>query len=183
MGMTKEEFAILTKGLKAIYTSERFIPDQDSFNVWYSLLHDLDYNLAGKAIQKYMMTSSDIPKPADIRKAAFEITNHVADQMTEQEAWALVRQAIRNSSYHSEEEFRALPAIVQRSVGSASQLRAWAIDEEFNDGVASSNFKRVFRSVQERERQDGLLSPNLRLQITEISERLQIGAGMKSGED
>ena len=41
--MTREEFSIIVKGLKDVYTQQTFIPDKDAFNVWYELLKDIDY--------------------------------------------------------------------------------------------------------------------------------------------
>jgi hypothetical protein len=74
-----------------------------------------------------------------------------APQMNEMEAWSLVRKAISNGYYGAEEEFAKLPDDVKRAVGSASQLRTWAMDSGFNEGVAMSQFQRVYRTQQERE--------------------------------
>ena len=46
MGMTREEFAVLVKAMKAVYSSENFIADKDAFDVWYGLLKDLPYEQA-----------------------------------------------------------------------------------------------------------------------------------------
>ena len=72
--MTKEEFKILAKGMKAVYTQPTFLPDSDSLNVWFSLLQDLDYMIAQAAIQKYMLTNKFPPTIADIREAATTVS-------------------------------------------------------------------------------------------------------------
>lgn len=43
--MTREEWAVLVKAMKAVYTSPSFLPDQYAFDTWYGLLKDLDYKL------------------------------------------------------------------------------------------------------------------------------------------
>ena len=71
--MTREEFAVLVKAMKAVYSSENFIADKDAFNVWYGLLQDLPYEQANLAIQKYMTSERFPPTIADIRTKATEI--------------------------------------------------------------------------------------------------------------
>lgn len=72
-------------------------------------------------------------------------------QLNEMEAWSLVSKALRNSVYKSEEEFDKLPQIVQKVVGSPNQLRTWAMDDNYNESVISSNFIKTYRVVAKRE--------------------------------
>ena len=125
--MTREEFKTLVKGMKAVYAQPTFIPDQDAFNVWFELLKDIPYQQANVAIQKYMLTEKFPPTIADIREKATQIVESVDSSMSELEAWSLVRKAVRNSGYHSVEEFEKLPEACQRAVGSAANLKEWAL--------------------------------------------------------
>ena len=153
--MTKEQFSLIVKALKAVYSEPTFIPDKDAFEVWYALLSDLDYELANKATQKLMMQSAKTPRPSDIREMAMSFS--YKDEMSEMEVWGLVAKAIRNSTYHSEEEFEKLPEIAKKAVGSSQQLNNWACDEEYNEGVIQSNFLRSYRICQQREKDDAKL--------------------------
>ena len=68
----------------------------------------------------------------------------------------MVQKATRNSLYNADKEFAALPEDVQRSVGSPSVLREWAMmDTETLNSVVASNFMRGYRAraVQVREMQ------------------------------
>jgi hypothetical protein len=70
------------------------------------------------------------------------------NEMTEAEAWALVRKAASNSFYgQAAKEFDKLPPILQRLVGTPNQLRDWGMmdSNEFNTVVAS-NFQRSYRA-------------------------------------
>ena len=164
MGMTKEQFKILVKAMKAVYTQPTFIPDQDAFDVWYSMLKDLDYAVASWAIQMHMQTEEYPPTVSGIRKQSVKITENAENDLNETEAWSFVLKAIRRSTYYSEEEFLKLPAIIQRSVGSPRQLREWAALEDV-DGktltVLQSNFQRTFRAEQQKEREKQKLSPDV----------------------
>ncbi len=146
--MEREQFKTLVKGMKAVYSDPKFIADKDAFDVWYSLLQDLDYDIASQAIQKYMMSNRFPPTIADIRAGATDFT--APQELNEMEAWSLVSKAIRNSGYNSAEEFAKLPPLVQKAVGLPSQLRTWALDENYNEEVAMSSFQRAYRSELKR---------------------------------
>ena len=164
MGMTKDQFKILVKAMKAVYTNPGFIPDNDAFDVWYSMLKDLDYALASRAVQMHMQTEETPPTVAGIRKQSAKLKADETDDLNETAAWYLVLKAIRRSTYYSEEEFAKLPATVQRAVASPKQLREWAMLEDV-DGktltVIQSNFQRTFRAEQQRERERSKLSPDV----------------------
>lgn len=164
--MNQEQFKTLVKGMKAVYTQPTFIPDNDAMLVWYNLLKDLPYEHVSVAIQKHMMQNKFAPTIADIREKASELITDETDEFTEAQAWSLVWGAICNSSYNSEEEYAKLPDDIQKVVGSPSQLRALAIDENFNQAVESSNFKRAYRNYMQKKRENAKLPErfnNLRL--------------------
>ena len=164
MGMTKDQFKILVKAMKAVYTNPGFIPDNDAFDVWYSMLKDLDYALASRAVQMHMQTEETPPTVAGIRKQSAKLKADETDDLNETAAWSLVLKAIRRSTYYSDEEFAKLPPVVQRAVSSPRQLREWATLEDV-DGktltVIQSNFQRTFRAEQQRERERNKLSPDV----------------------
>lgn len=86
-----------------------------------------------------------------------------ADEMTEMEAWARVRQALCNSSYNSQSEFDKLPSELQRLVGSATVLREWAMhDAEDVDTVIASNFQRSYRAKIKSIKEFELLPTDVR---------------------
>lgn len=164
--MNQEQFKTLVKGMKAVYPQPTFIPDNDAMLVWYNLLKDLSYEQVSVAIQKHMMQEKFPPTIADIREKASELIKEETDELSETEAWSIVWKAICKSSYNSEEEYSKLPEDLQKVVGSHGQLRAWAIDEEFNLGVESSNFKRDYRNYMQQKREKAKLPErfnNLRL--------------------
>jgi hypothetical protein len=161
--MTREEWAVLVKAMKAVYTSPSFLPDQNAFDTWYGLLKDLDYKLLSFGLKKYMQTEWKEPSIAALRKCA----NSIAPQSTElneTEAWEKVSKAIRNSGYHAEEEFARLPELIQKAVSSPGQLREWALSENVDGtwwSVVQSNFQRTYRAEVQREQERRKLSPDL----------------------
>ena len=164
--MNQEQFKTLVKGMKAVYPQPTFIPDNDAMLVWYNLLKDLSYEQVSVAIQKHMMQNKFPPTIADIREKASELIKEETDELSETEAWSIVWKAICKSSYNSEEEYAKLPDDIKKVVGSHGQLRSWAIDENFNQAVESSNFKRDYRNYMQQKREKSKLPErfnNLRL--------------------
>lgn len=166
--MEKNEFKVLVKSMKAVYAQPTFIPDQDAFKVWYALLKDLPYNLASMAVQKHMLTEKFPPTIADIRLKASEIIRKQEEEMSELEAWALVRKAIGNSIYHAAEEFEKLPESCQIAVGNPANLREWAMmDIERLETVEQSHFIRNYRVAINRIAEEQKLPISFRNTIAE----------------
>lgn len=167
--LTKDEFKVLIKAMKAVYAQPTFIPDDDAAKVWYNLLMDLPYNILQNAVQKHMMSSPYPPTIADIRTAAAEFrVKEYDEQRTEMEAWSMVSRAIGRSGYYSEEEFAKLPHLVQKAVGNAGNLKEWALTPtDTVNSVIQSHFVRNYRSAVQRAKDDVKLSPVLLQRIEE----------------
>lgn len=150
--MQREE---IIKVLKVIEDTYEVKITDISAEVWYAVLKDFDYQDVQRATFQYIRTGKYKPKPADIIELI--VNNKVPQQPEElspQEAWALVYKAICNSAYNSIQEFEKLPELVQKAVGSADNLRQHAIDYDFNMGVAQSNFLRAYNTILKRKEND-----------------------------
>lgn len=169
--MTRDEFKILVKGMKAVYAQQTFLPDKNAFDMWFALLQDLPYKLANVAIQKHMLTEKFPPTPAEIREKAAQMIEVPETEMSELEAWALVRKAIRNSGYHAQEEFDKLPEACREAVGNAANLEEWAkMDYEKVESVGQSHFIRNFRTAVLRIKEEQRLPEQMRKLISEMRE-------------
>ena len=149
--MEVEEFKVLVKTMKAVYTDPKFIPDKDAFDVWYSLLKDLDYQTASAAIGRHICSNKFPPTIADIRSLTSD-NKHINDNEAE-EAWVLVYKAIGNSIYNSVEEFNRLPYLAQKAVGGATNLRELAIADEESVLCEKGRFIRQYNAIQKREKE------------------------------
>ncbi|NLK64546.1 MAG: hypothetical protein GX289_05565 [Tissierellia bacterium] len=92
-------------------------------NLWTEMFTDDDFNLVKAAVKSFI--ADDVkgfpPVIGQIKESLNMITQ--PEQMTELEAWNFVNKTIGNSTYHVKEEYEKLPSILQRVVGSPSQLR------------------------------------------------------------
>ncbi len=145
--MTREEFKVLCKGMKAVYTQPSFLPDADAFNIWYSLLQDIDYMVAQAAIQKYMLTNKFPPTIADIRECATTIK--AGEKPLWSDGWEEVLKAIRKyGSYRESEALESMTEITRKSV---QRLGFRNICMSENIMADRANFRMIYEQIAERE--------------------------------
>lgn len=116
-------------------------------SIWARMFPSEEYPRVEAAIMAFV--ASDVKGyPPAIGQIKEKLAQMEADNtLDEAGAWSLVAAAMRNGIYGSEKEFRNLPADIQRSVGSANQLREWAMmDTETVNSVVCSNFMRSYRA-------------------------------------
>lgn len=163
--MTKDEFKILCKGMKAVYTQSTFLPDADAFKVWYSLLQDLDYTIAQAAIQKYMLINEFPPTIADIRKNAVSV--QAGDKKTWSEGWEEVMKAIGNfGSYREEEALESMSEITRKAVKKLG-FRNICLSE--NITADRANFRTIYEQMAENE----YTAKQIPLNLSKLIENIQ----------
>lgn len=151
--MTRDETKKILMVMQASFPNYHPVDPAATLNTWELMLQEYTYEQISLALKTYILTDTTgfAPSIGQLVGKMQSITE--PQELNEMEAWSLVRQAIRNSSYNSIEEFGKLPPLVQKAVGLPDQLRTWAIDENYNDQVVSSNFIKCYRTVLERDRE------------------------------
>lgn len=172
--MTREETLKILAVLKAAYPSfYKGMPTQELEGIvalWTSMFADDDYRTVALSVKAYIAT--DVkgypPHIGAIKDAVLKLT--APELMTELEAWEFVSRALRNSGYNAKKEFERLPELVQRLVGSPSQLREWALMEtETVQSVVQSNFMRSYRARAAHEREFIALPSDVKVMLTELT--------------
>lgn len=166
--MTFNEFKVLAKGMKAVYTSPNFLPDRDSVGIWYELLKDLPYELANIAIQKHMTTNKFAPTPAEIRAAAVDSVKKAADWAS---GWSEFISAVRKYGYNRPEE--ALASMSDATRQTVERLGFRALCESENTMQDRANFRMVYEQEAQRTKEAAAIPISLKAAI----ERLQQGGG------
>ena len=129
--------------------------------LWEEMFSDEPYQVVAMAVKALIKTrvSTFPPGIGEINERILQITQ--PEEMTEMEAWSLVRRAIRGASMDpssrlfrngamdnrtsAERNFEALPPILQKVVNSPEQLAAWEqLPETQIDTVLQSNFMRSY---------------------------------------
>ena len=167
--MLREEAAKLLMMMQGAYPNYKPLDKTVTVNTWHLALSDISFDFAQQAFLAYLRSDTSGFAPAPGQLIALVQSLHTPKQMNELEAWTLVEKAIRNSSYNSESEFSKLPPLVQKAVGSPGQLRSWAMDEEYNGQVASSNFMRTYRTEAKRQEEYEKMPDNLKKLIDQTN--------------
>ena len=152
--MTREETKRIIRIMCATYPNFKPNDLTETIDTWDFLLEEYTYQEISLALKAYIATSTSgfAPSIGQLIEKVRSIS--CGAELSEMEAWALVSDALRNSSYHAEEEFAKLPEIVQKAVGSPNLLRSWATtDERSIENVVQSNFMRTYRAELSRKRE------------------------------
>lgn len=140
--------------------------------LWAEMFKDDDVGVLLAAVKAHIATDSKgfPPHIGAIKAAIVKLTRPPELEMTELEAWKMVSDATKNSTYGAVEEFNKLPVIVQRIVGSPNQLREWAkMDSDTVQSVVSSNFQRSFKARAASEREYLALPSDIRQTMERLS--------------
>jgi len=186
--MNLEETQKILAVLEANY-SEHFsrLSDQvkkNKLSLWKGMFKDDEYKTVSQSVHNYMANDTWGKSPSvgaikeEIRRLMYP------DEMTEQEAVNIIMAKLGSKS--SKEAFDSLPPVLQKVVGSASQLNAWGYMEiDTVQSVISSNIQRSLRTLLEQERQKqrtGQYQPYIRDQLETRSEPEKI-AHIKTPEE
>lgn len=162
--MTREEFKILVKGMKAVYAAPTFIPDQDAFNMWYALMGDLNYDVCAMAIKKYMLTNKFPPTVAEIRELATNIVS--GDPLTWGESWERALAAVRKyGSYNKMDALNSLDSITRKCVESIGYMELCMSE---NIMVERAHYQKVFEVFAKREQTDKQIPLQLKQAISQL---------------
>ena len=175
VNMTRDETKELLMTINAVYPNFRVKPEQMTFtiNAWQTLLEEYPADAVNAALQVYIKTDNNgfAPSVSQIIGAMQNVRHH--EELTEGEAWAMVKKAIRDSGYHAKERFDELPPIVQKAVGSPSMLQQWGMtDSDEVNSVIMSNFQRTYRAELSRKEFNDSVSPKLTNIIKGVAEKV-----------
>ena len=178
--MTKQEVSQILTIIQAEYPNSFSKLDkrqmQAKYELWCVEFSQDSFDSVFTALRMYLESGEEFaPNIGQLRKKMRMQVEQ--DEMSENEAWALVSKACRNGSYGYMKEFAKLPPLVQKAVGNADQIRQWAgMDEETVESVIAAGFKRSYRVAKERQKELDSYSPALK----EVLNKIQIGAATQS---
>ena len=142
---------------------------------WADMLNEYSYEQVSVALKCYITTDTSGFAPSIGQLIDKLKTVEQPQELNELQAWGLVRKAINNSGYHSEEEFAKLPPLVQKAVGTPGQLKQWGMsDIESIETVAQSNFIRTYRAVAKREDEVSRMPIEIRKLIKQNEPKIMI---------
>lgn len=168
--MTFDEFKILAKGMKSVYTRDNFLPDAESIKIWFSLLKDIPYEVLNVAIQKYMMTNKFAPTIADLRELASEVTQGQISDWGD--GWEQVLRAIREyGMYDVRAALNSMDDITRKCV---ERLGFREICMSTNIAVERANFRTLYETLANRQKEDSKLSLSIKTKLAQLSDHQDV---------
>lgn len=154
---SKKILVVVTSTYRNFYKDISAIEINSQINLWASIFADYEYKDVNNALVSYIATDNSgyPPLPGKIMDMMYKLNEIVNNDKypNEIDAWSMVYKAISNSTYNSAQEFDKLPEIIKKTINSPAYLRELALTEDFNSGVESSNFKKVYRATIDREKE------------------------------
>lgn len=158
--MTLQDTAKVMDIIKGAYPN--WNATRETAIVWAQMFVDdpVERVLAGVKSYIAVDTKGFAPVVGQIKQMMNEIES---DDMSEQEAWSLIRKAIGNGLYGCYTEYEKLPPILQKVVGTPEQLTEWAMLEDGLDTVVASNVMRSYRAVLQRDKLERALPSDVKM--------------------
>lgn len=186
--MTEAETIDLLSVLKAAYPNfyrDMTRKDADQvISLWTEMFKDEPAGLVALAVKRHIATDTKgfPPHIGAIKDAIGKIQQ--PEEMTEIEAWNIVRKAIRSHPWDAKEQFEKLPSVLQRLVGSSSQLQEWGqMDADVVSSVVASNFQRSYKARAAHEREFLALPSEVKEAMLQISSGMKMPALPKAPTD
>lgn len=183
--MTKEQTAKLIAIIKEFYPNDKEATDiNNRVNTWYKIFKDYDFNEIQMAVVTFVTqdTKGFPPSVGQIIDKLNSLKN-TNNQLTEMEAWTLVRKAIGNSNYNATQEFEKLPELIQQILGSPNTLKEWGLIEKPETlQVIASNFMRSYVAKATKFKECQTLPSNVKNYIEKFKEKLALNERSKQVE-
>lgn len=172
---TLKIFAVMKANYSNFFKNMSRIDAEAQVSLWTEMFEDTPYELVGLAVKSFIATDVEgyPPNVGRIKKEIAKLTQK--EQMTEQEAVAMILKATRNGLYHAKEEFEKLPPVLQRLAGSPEQIKSWAMMSEHElQTVVASNLMRSYKVIAKREEEHQALPSSIKNLLEQASEKLKI---------
>lgn len=169
--MTKTETGYIMMMLKALYPNwGKSLTSQDvemTIEMWFEMLEEFDYDLVKLGIKAFGSSPSPFPPSVGELISKIKMLTSTEKEMSEVEAWGIVKKAISNSTYNSASEFEKLPKIIQDTIVRHETLKDWASNSVTDiDTVIGSNFMRSYKATVTKNKQYEALPKDVKQQLT-----------------
>ena len=149
--MNREETIKLVRIIQASFPKWEVKDKTGLVDVWTMVCADDDFEVIQAGLKNYILndTSGFAPSIGQIRNGVRKMVEPYDDT---EELIGLLRKAIKNGNYGYEEEYDLLPPTLQKAIGCAENIRAWAAQpiDQF-ESVTLSAVRRAIRATKERE--------------------------------
>ncbi len=161
--MTREEtikiLAVIRVAYPAFYSKMTPQDAELTVKLWTKMFNAAEYKNVGAAVEEFISTDTSgyPPSIAQIKKLMGRTA--VKNELSADDAWALVSKAAEDGYYNAYNEFKKLPLRVQRILGSASKLKTYSLmsDKEF-DTIEYKCFVKAYNAELEKDQHEYIMN-------------------------
>lgn len=156
-----KQLRTLSEGDSIVLLYLKLLLTEEALDVWYALLHDLDYQILAKALQQYMLTNKFKPTVAELREIYAELVSPVISDWSE--GWEKVSRAIGHYGMYQEQAAMESFDEVTREVVKRLGFQNICLSE--NIVADRARFAEIYQAIQRWKRTEvnvGSALPNLR---------------------
>lgn len=165
--MTDDDFVYITAALQTAFPWAKLFPNEQAMEIWFQRLKDIPGGIVRAVVDRWLETQRNPPTIADIRANADLVANGEAP--TWADGWEQVRKAIGRYGYYQQE--KALASMDELTRQTVLRLGWQQICESENADVLRANFRMTYEALERRQRENRLLSGNVKADIAAIQGR------------
>ena len=150
--MTRDETVNLIRSIVSLYPNWKPENLSETVNAWQWALEEYPAPAVKAALQIYVKTNNTgfAPSVSQLIGSMYSVQEN--NELSEGEAWHLVKRAIADSGYHAQERYDELPPLIQRAIGGPEMLHVWGqTDSSEVNTVIMSNFQRTYRALLSKQ--------------------------------
>ena len=150
--MSRDETVNLIRSIVSLYPNWKPENLSETVNAWQWALEEYPAPSVKAALQIYVKTNNTgfAPSVSQLIGSMYSVQEN--NELSEGEAWHLVKKAIADSGYHAQERYDELPPLIQRAIGGPEMLHVWGqTDSSEVNTVIMSNFQRTYRALLSKQ--------------------------------
>lgn len=174
--MTRNEVKKIVAMVTAAWPThfEKMTPSklESLISAWDMGLEDYTYEQGEAGLKSFIKSDGKgfPPSPGQVANMVESIIRPPMARMNALEAWETVREGIRDSTYGAQEHFDAFPPLIQKAVGSPSNLREWGqlTSEQVTNNV-QPRFIKAYDSLMKQAEEVMMLPKDIRERMLNIA--------------
>lgn len=174
--MTAKEFATISATIRAAWPQANIMPDNQSKDVWYMMLADIDYSACMIAVKEHMSVSKFAPTIAELRERCNNVTSTPLPNWGD--AWEKVMSAIRFYGMYREEEALQWMDEITRKCVKRLGFQNLCISE--NITADRANFRMIYEQEEKTRKEFRQLPPMLQAQRKKLQQLIMQNRKMLS---
>jgi len=170
--MTKGDVVKLISAISVLYPKYKPAGKEElelKINMYFSLLRNVEKEVAWLSLQKWAVESSFPPTIHDLLQKSLEIKN-TEYRLTVAEAWKQVMNAIEKYGYYQEEEAMKVLDPVVREIVKSMGFKQLCVSE--NNMADRAHFIKLFETHIKSKKKEALLPIHLQKMISRVKKSL-----------